>query len=68
MGGPPESNAIIFHLAEGSRFLPADRFERAAGPAMDVLRAVQPQPNIATARFVIHFIPPDDERRQACGH
>ena len=33
-----ESNAILFHLAEGSRFLPADSFPARQGAAMDVIR------------------------------
>src|SRR5260221_13769414 len=59
-----ESNAIIFHLAEGSRFLPADRFERALVLQWMFFEQYSHEPNIATARFLMHFVPPDDERRQ----
>ena len=39
----PESNAILWYLAEGSRFLPSTAAGARAGAAMDVLRAVQPR-------------------------
>ena len=52
----PESNAALWYLAEGSRLLPADAFERA-----DVLRWMfweqyNHEPNIATLRFWRTFI------------
>src|SRR5438094_10176928 len=37
-----ESDAILFYLAEGTPFLPEERFAR-RGAAVDVLRAVQPR-------------------------
>ena len=47
----PESNAACFYLADGSRLIPADRFDRA-----DMLRWMfweqyNHEPNVATLRF-----------------
>ena len=52
----PESNAAAFWLAEGSRLVPADPFERA-----DMLRWMfweqyNHEPNIATLRFWFAFV------------
>lgn len=52
----PESNAACFYLAEGSRLVPRDPFERA-----DVLRWMfweqyNHEPNIATLRFWFAFV------------
>ena len=60
-----ESNAILFHLAEGTRFLPADRFDRALALQWMFFEQYSHEPNIATARFILHFTGPDDERRKA---
>jgi glutathione S-transferase len=60
-----ESNAILFHLAEGSRFLPADRFDRALALQWMFFEQYNHEPNLATARFLLHYSPPDDERRLA---
>jgi glutathione S-transferase len=58
-----ESNAIIFHLAEGTPFLPADAFERALVLQWLFFEQYSHEPNIATARFLLHFVPEGDERR-----
>lgn len=52
----PESNAACFYLADGSRLIPADRFDRA-----DMLRWMNweqysHEPNIATLRFWLAFV------------
>jgi len=52
----PESNAACWYLAEGSRLIPTDRFDRA-----DVLRWMffeqgSHEPNVATLRFWLRFI------------
>jgi glutathione S-transferase len=60
-----ESNAILFHLAEGTRFLPADRFDRALALQWMFFEQYSHEPNIATARFILHFTGPADERRKA---
>ena len=38
-----ESNAILCYFAEGTPYMPEDRFARATGAAVAVLRAVQPR-------------------------
>lgn len=46
-----ESNAIICYLAEGSDFLPADRFERAQVLQWLFFEQYSHEPHIAVARF-----------------
>ena len=51
-----ESNAILAYLAEGTRFMPEDRLERA-----EVLRCMffeqhSHEPSIAAARFWLHLV------------
>jgi glutathione S-transferase len=58
-----ESNAIIFHLAEGTPFLPAHAYERALALQWLFFEQYSHEPNIATARFLLHFTPESDERR-----
>ena len=55
----PESNAASFYLADGSRLIPADPFDRA-----DMLRWMfweqyNHEPNVATLRFWIAFVGAD---------
>ena len=52
----PESNAACFFLADGSRLIPEDRFDRA-----DVLRWMfweqyNHEPNVATLRFWLRYV------------
>jgi glutathione S-transferase len=47
----PESNAIIFYLAEGTPFLPADRLGRAQALHWMFFEQYNHEPNIATSRF-----------------
>ena len=57
-----ESNAILFYLAEGTPFLPADRLERALVLQWMCFEQYSHEPNIATVRFWLHT-GLDDERR-----
>ena len=55
----PESNAASFYLADGSRLIPADPFDRA-----DMLRWMfweqyNHEPNVATLRFWVAFVGAD---------
>src|SRR3546814_16607158 len=50
----PESNAILFYLAEGTRYLPADRLGPARAPQWLFFEQYSPQPQLAVLRF-----PPD---------
>jgi glutathione S-transferase len=47
----PESNAIIWYLAEGTRFLPADKFGRAQVLQWLFFEQYNHEPNIATLRY-----------------
>jgi glutathione S-transferase len=46
-----ESNAILFHLAEGTPFLPEDRFERAQALQWMFFEQYSHEPYIAVVRF-----------------
>ena len=59
-----ESNAIIYFLAKGTPYWPAGRKEQTEVLQWLFFEQYSHEPNIATARFVMHFVPPDDERRQ----
>jgi glutathione S-transferase len=50
-----ESNAILWYFAEGTRFLPADRFERAQVLQWLCFEQYSHEPNIATVRFWVHI-------------
>ena len=60
-----ESNAILFYLAEGSPFLPADRWSRAQVLQWMFFEQYSHEPNIATVRFWLTHAGLDDERRAA---
>jgi glutathione S-transferase len=47
----PESNAIVFYLAEGTPLLPADRLGRAQVLQWMFFEQYNHEPNIATSRF-----------------
>lgn len=60
----PESDAILFHLAEGTRFLPEDRLERARVLQWMFFEQYSHEPNIATPRFwITHGIEMTKERQ-----
>ncbi len=48
-----ESNAIIWYLAEGTRYLPEDRYERAQVMQWLCFEQYSHEPNIAVARFLV---------------
>ena len=58
-----ESNAILTYLAEGTPYLPVDRFERALVMQWLFFEQYSHEPNIATLRHWIHHKLLDDERR-----
>jgi glutathione S-transferase len=58
-----ESNAILCFLAEGTPFLPQDRFERALVLQWLFFEQYSHEPNIATLRYWITHDVLDDERR-----
>ena len=61
----PESNAILYYLADGTAFLPADRLERARVLQWMCFEQYSHEPNIATSRFWIQHLGITDERRAA---
>lgn len=61
----PESNAILYYLADGTAFLPADRLERARVLQWMCFEQYSHEPNIATSRFWIQHLGITEERRAA---
>jgi len=60
----PESNAILFYLAEDTAFLPEERFERAQVLRWMFFEQYSHEPNIATPRFwTTHNVQMTEERR-----
>jgi glutathione S-transferase len=56
-----ESDAILFYFAEGTEYLPADRYERAQVLQWMFFEQYQHEPNIATLRFWAHVdVDPDE--------
>jgi glutathione S-transferase len=60
-----ESNAILFFLAEGTPFLPDDRWERAQVLQWMFFEQYSHEPNIATSRFWLQHLELTEERRRA---
>jgi glutathione S-transferase len=52
----PESNAIIWYLAEGSPLIPADKFDRAQMLQWMFFEQYSHEPYIAVARFWMTFV------------
>ena len=63
----PESNAILFYLAEGTPFLQEDRFETAQAMRWILFEQYSHEPNIAVARAWLHVFDTEmtEERRGA---
>jgi glutathione S-transferase len=60
----PESNAIIWYLAEGSNLIPADRFARAQMLQWMFFEQYSHEPYIAVARFWMVFAPKEKLREK----
>jgi glutathione S-transferase len=61
----PESNAILFYLAEGTPFFPSDRLARAQVLQWMCFEQYSHEPNIATVRFwVSHDLLTPDRQAQ----
>lgn len=61
----PESNAILFYLAEGTPYWPADRLGRAQVLQWMFFEQYSHEPNIATSRFWLRHTEINGERRAA---
>ena len=59
----PESGAILYYLAEGTPFWPAERLARAETLRWMFFEQYSHEPYIAVARFICLFLPPDHPRR-----
>jgi glutathione S-transferase len=59
----PESNAILCWLADGTSFLPEDRWERAQALRWMFFEQYSHEPYIAVARFICGWTPSDSPRR-----
>ena len=58
-----ESNAILWYLAEGSRFIPEDRLARAQTLQWMFFEQYSHEPYVATPRFIVKHLPEDSPRR-----
>lgn len=52
-----ESNAILIYLAEGTNFLPTAKLDRARVLQWLFFEQYSHEPNIATPRFWLHYVP-----------
>jgi glutathione S-transferase len=52
----PESNAILHYLAEGSNFLPVQRYEHAQVLQWLFFEQYSHEPYIATARYIVRYL------------
>jgi len=52
----PESNAILFYLADGSEFFTGDAYARAEILQWMFFEQYSHEPNIATSRFIIKYL------------
>ena len=59
----PESNAILWYLAEGSPLAPADRASRARALQWMFFEQYSHEPYVAVARFILYYLPADTPRR-----
>jgi glutathione S-transferase len=59
----PESNAIVWFLAEGTHFLPDDAWRRAQTLQWLFFEQYSHEPYVAVARFIARWLPPDHPRQ-----
>ena len=58
-----ESNAILYYLAEGTRYWPSERLQRACVLQWQNFEQYSHEPYIAVARFIAKFLGLPEERR-----
>ena len=61
----PESNAILWYLAEGTPLLPDDRLGRARALQWMFFEQYSHEPYIAVARFILRYLPADHPDRKS---
>jgi glutathione S-transferase len=59
----PESNAILWYLAEGSQFVPDDRIGRAQTLQWLFFEQYSHEPYVATPRYIVKHLPANHARR-----
>jgi glutathione S-transferase len=59
----PESDAILWYLAEGTRFLPDTRLGRAQALQWMFFEQYSHEPYVATPRYIVRHLPADHPRR-----
>jgi glutathione S-transferase len=59
----PESDAILFYLADGTPLLPSDRLARAQVLQWMFFEQYSHEPYVAVARFIVRFLEADHPRR-----
>jgi glutathione S-transferase len=59
----PESNAILWYLAEGSQFVPSDRLGRAQTLQWMFFEQYSHEPFVATPRYIVKHLPENHARR-----
>jgi glutathione S-transferase len=62
-----ESNAILWWLADGTEYVPQDRFERAQVLQWQFFEQYDHEPNIAVARFFLHVRPAEVDPDKLAG-
>ena len=60
----PESNAILWYLADGTPFIPDDRLERAQALQWMFFEQYSHEPYIATSRYYIAFLGQPEKYRE----
>ena len=58
-----ESDAILWYLAEGTDYLPTDRYARAQVLQWMFFEQYSHEPYVATPRFIVRHLAADDPRR-----
>jgi len=58
----PESDAILYYLAEGTPYWPETRLDRARVLQWMFFEQYTHEPAVAVARFIVHFLPDDHPR------
>ena len=59
----PESNAILYYLAEDTPLLAADKLGRARALQWMFFEQYSHEPYVAVARFILRYLPADSARR-----